>query len=248
MLMKWRQKVVGMGICAGLLVVGLAPCAFAEQSSSPNYRVDETFFGSGGELNACSGAYCSKQSLGELGVGNSASSNYQAQGGFNTSDEPVLEVDVNGGTFDLDILDSATTFSTATTFSVRNYLSSGYVVRLAGSALTESSGGHTLTPMATAAAADAGTEQFGVNLRNNTTPNVGADPQQVPDSTFGFGAAATGYDTPDLFKFVDNDVVASSLKSSGKTLYTLSAIANVSTDTPAGVYAGHLSVIVIPTF
>lgn len=222
--------------------------AFAQQSSSTNYQVNEVYFGNGGELNACSASYCSKQAAGELAVGNAASNNYQMQAGFNTSDVPILEVAVTGGVFDLGILDTATTHTVQTSFTVRNYLSMGYVVRLRGSTPTNPSSGHVLAAMSTPAGASTGSEQFGVNLRANTSPSVGADPQQLPDSTYSFGTPSTDYNTPNQFKFVDNDVIASSNKSSGQTQFTLSAIANIANRTPAGDYGGILSVIVVPTF
>jgi hypothetical protein len=65
-----------------------ATAVFAQQSSSSSYQVNEVFFGTGGELNACSGSYCSKQSAGELTVGNTKGTAFQAQAGFNTDRIP----------------------------------------------------------------------------------------------------------------------------------------------------------------
>lgn len=239
-----------MGTALALVMLGSTPLVAAQQSSSTNYKVNEVFFGSGGELHACSASYCSKQAAGELAIGNMKSSNYQVQGGFNTSDEPILELAVSGGTYDLGTLDAAVTHGAQATFTIRNYLSSGYVVRLAGALpqMTSGANSHTLAAMSTATTSNVGSEQFGVNLRANTSPSIGADVQQLPDSSFGFGAPASGYSTVNNFKYVDNDVIASSPKSSGTTLYTLAMIANIATSTPAGAYTGHLSVIVIPTF
>lgn len=246
--MRRRQILALAGVLTGLMSVLSVATVFAQQSSSTNYKVNEVYFGSGGDLNICSTNYCSKQSAGELTVGNTSSTSYQAQAGFNTSDTPLLEVNVNGGTFDLGVLDATAVHTTSASFTVRNYLSNGYVVHLTGDAPTSLENGHALTPMASAAASSPGTEQFGVNLRLNTAPSIGADPQQQPDSTFGFGTASTGYNTPNQFKFVNNDTIASSPKSSGTTFYTLSIMANISTQTPAGVYGGSLSVVVVPTF
>lgn len=58
------------------------------QSSSTNYKVEESFFGTGGELDASSTNYRAKQAAGETAVGNTASTNFQAQAGFNTTDQP----------------------------------------------------------------------------------------------------------------------------------------------------------------
>jgi hypothetical protein len=248
--MQWRRRFTLFGTALALLVLSSAQLAAAQQSSSSHYAVNEVFFGSGGELQACSSHYCSKQAAGELAIGNMKSSNYQVQGGFNTSDIPILELAVSGGTYDLGTLDAAVTHGAQATFTVRNYLSSGYVVRLAGAlpGMTSGANSHTLSAMSTSTTSNVGSEQFGVNLRANTSPSIGADVQQLPDTSFGFGVPATGYGTLNNFKYVDNDVIASSPKSSGTTLYTLAMIANITTSTPAGSYTGHLSVIVVPTF
>lgn len=240
-----KKHFFAAGAAAVLLAFAAGPLASA-QSSSDNYQINEFFFGGGGELDAASGNYRAKQSAGELVVGNSGSANYQFQGGFNTSDEPLLEVFVDGGTYDMGVLDAAVVHSAAAIFSVRNYLSSGYEIILSGQPPDYQ--GHALSPMAALAASNPGTEQFGVNLAANTNPAVGADPVQYPDNTFSFGSAVAGYDTPDMFKFADGGTVAFSPASTGQTTYTLSMIANITKTTPAGQYTGHLNVIVTPTF
>lgn len=245
--MTWRRQLAVLGVSLAILFVWAGPIARA-QSSSPNYKVEESFFGTGGELDASSPNYKAKQSAGETVVGNSASANYQFQGGFNTSDEPLLEFAVNGGTYDLGILDYDETNYVAATFTVRNYLSSGYIITVNGESPTLPDGGHTLSPIAAPTAATPGTEQFGINLVDNSIPDIGADPVQIPDNTFSFGTAVVGYDTPNLFQFVDGATIGMSPKSSGQTNYTLSIIANIARETPAGQYGGSLSVQVVPTF
>lgn len=245
--MRWREKLALLGVGLAMLLVGTGTHVFA-QSTSTNYRVEETFFGSGGELDASSSNYKARQSAGELTVGNAASNNYQFQAGFNTSDEPVLEFAVNGGIYDLGVLDASAPGAVTATFTVRNYLSSGYVVIVNGTSPTLSDGMHTLAAMSSLAGSSPGTEQFGINLTNNSNPDIGADPAQIPDNTFGSGAAVSGYNSQNMFKFVDGDTVAFSPRSSGQTNYALSIIANVARETPAGQYGGKLNVQVIPTF
>jgi hypothetical protein len=250
MLKKGRVK----QILAAMLLCVLAAAAYTpnvqagpQQSNSTNYGVSEVNFGSGGELHACSTAYCAKQSAGELTAGNTASTSFQAQAGFNTNREELLEVSVTGGAVDIGTLSpSAVTFGSVA-FSVRNYLASGYAVILAGQAPTNKSG-HTLTPMSSAGTSSPGTEQFGVNLKSNSSPAVGVDPVQIPDSSFSFGAASTGYNTANNFKFASGDTIAASPTSSGETDYTLSFIENITTNSSAGQYAAGLSVIVVSTF
>lgn len=237
-----------MGVSLIALCVWAGSVAHA-QSASNSYKLEESFFGTGGELDASSQNYKAKQSAGETTVGNSASSTYQFQGGFNTSDEPILEFAVNGGTYDMGVLDYGTTGAVTASFTVRNYLSSGYVVLLNGTAPSISTPNpHTLAPMSSAAASSPGTEQFGVNLVDNGNPNIGANVAQVPDSTFSFGTPVSGYDTTNMFKFVNGDVIAMSPKSSGQTNYALSIIANIARSTPSGQYGGSLNLQVVPTF
>jgi hypothetical protein len=99
-----------------------------------------------------------------------------------------------------------------------------------------------------------GTEQFGINLSANNLPGpsgpgvFGANPTQIPDSTFGFGTAVSDYAISNDFVYISNDTIARSTKSSGVTQYTLSAIANISNVTPGGSYGTSLFINAIPTF
>lgn len=238
------RSVTVLGI---LLAFSIAPVAQAAQSSSSNYSVNEVFFGTGGELNACSTSYCSKQSAGETTVGNTSSTNYQAQGGFNTDRYPSLEFVVNSTNINLGVLTPGTTATATSTFSVKSYLSSGYVVQTVGNPPTNS--GHQLTPLATPTASNSSAEQFGINLVANTSPaTFGANPSQNPSVAFGFGTAASGYDTPNQYKYANGDVVAQSLKSSGETDYTVSYIFNTTALTPGGTYTMSHVLVATATF
>ena len=92
-----RKQIALAVILVGALLV-LAPAIVlantVPQASSSNYRVNEIFFGSGGNLRACSSTYCSKQAAGETGVGNTSSNGYQANAGFNTDRQPWLQFTV----------------------------------------------------------------------------------------------------------------------------------------------------------
>lgn len=229
-------------------VVGTA--AATTTSSSSHYSVTETQFGPGSNLQECSNNYCAKTSAGDTTVGRASSTNYSAQFGSNTTDEPLLEEIVTGGTQDMGVLDSTKTGTATYGVSVRNYLSDGYVLQITGS--IPSQGSHTLTvpmgPGNSPFTSQPGAEQFGINLADNTAPNIGKGPVQVPDDTFSFGTVVSGYDTPDLFKYVPNDIVAGSDKSTGETDYTVSMIINVSNATPGGRYNGAFSAVAVPRF
>jgi hypothetical protein len=245
-MIKLKQIVAAL-VLSVLTALSYTPAVLATQATSTNYGVSEVQFGTGGELHACSTTYCARQSAGDLTTGNTKSASYQAQGGLTTQRDPLLEVSVTGGVINLGDLSPITTASGSTTFSVKTYLASGYNAYIDGTS-PKTSAGHVLTPMSSAAASTQGLEQFGINLRLNTTPAVGADPVQVPSSTFSFGAAAAGYNTVNNFKYVAGDIIAQSTSSSGETDYTMSMIANIATTTPGGVYGGRLVINVIPTF
>lgn len=242
-----KQILAAVSLCL-LMGISYPATVYTAESSSTNYSVDEVNFGSGGSLNSCSGSYCAKQSAGELVVGETNSTNYSARGGFNTDREAVLEMSVASGVVDLGVLDATTTKTGTKTFSVRTFPAYGYSVIIDGTSPTNKTNGHVLAPMGSAAASTPGIEQFGLNLRANTSPVIGADPEHVPSNIFAYGAAATGYASQNNFKYTGGDTIAESPKGTGQTNYTISIIANVSTNTPSGSYGGKLVLIAVPTF
>src|SRR3989338_5021326 len=77
----------------------------------------------------------------------------------------------------------------------------------------------------------AGTEEFGINLKNNTDPDVGIDP------VGGSGSASAGYGTADSFKFnTSGEQVASASAATVSTTYNVSYVADISTITEPGTY------------
>lgn len=220
-----------------LSVLLLPVPAFAAQSSSNNYQVNEVFFGSGGELHACGNAYCSKQSAGDLAVGNTASTSYKARAGFNTDRSPYIEFTVSNTNVNLGTLNATSTKTATATFSVKAYLAHGYDVVNASDPPTNNS--YTMQALAMPTASSVGSEQFGINLVANTIPSIpgSADPTHSPDNTFSFGQVATDYSATNLFKYAKNDTVAFSTASTSYTTYTVSYLFNVSHVTPGGSYS-----------
>jgi hypothetical protein len=247
--MRQYKNVLKTLILGVLVAISTGTVAYAAQSSSASYSVDNTFFGSGGTLDdTCSSSYCAKQSLGETAVGASNSASYGIQAGNNTDRDTYLEMKVNSSNTDLGQLSSGHAAYTTGTFSVKAYLASGYTVKNATPGPRYAT--HTLTNLATPSVSAPGTEQFGINLVNNTIAcgapaNYGADPAQAPDSTFGFGQAASGYDICGQYKYNNGDTIAYSNTSSGETDYTISYLFNISNVTPAGEY--HLNHVLVAT-
>ncbi|MDB5170577.1 MAG: exported protein of unknown function [Candidatus Saccharibacteria bacterium] len=232
--MAWKQT--AKYVIALMLPVLLLPAvALAAQSSSSNYQVNEVFFGSGGELNACSTSYCSKQSAGDLAVGSTASNSYRAQAGFNTDRSPYIEFTVNNTNINLGTLTATSTRTATASFTVKAYLAHGYNVTNASD--PPSNNGYTMQALTIPTASSVGTEQFGMNLVANTIPSTfGADPTYTPDNSFSFGQVAPDYSSTNLFKYLKDDTVAFSSASTSDTTYTVSYLFNISHVTPGGNY------------
>lgn len=244
---RWVFGTLPMIVVA--LVLATAPISHAAESSSNNWSVDRVFFGVGGELEACGDDYCAKQTAGEIAAGHTAGSVFRAQAGHNVEREPYLAFSVAGGPIDLGYLSKAATAYTYGTFAVKTYLSHGYVVQLAADPPTNRGDPtHQINPLATPTSPTPGIEQFGVNLRDNSAPNVGADPVQVPDNTFSFGEVAADYDTPNLFKYLKGDTIASSDRSTGETDYTITFIYNIDDLTAEGTYEFNATLVATSTY
>jgi hypothetical protein len=240
----------------------LMPSIAAAQSSSNSYRVEESYFGTGGNVDSSSTNYRSQQSGGVLGTGTSNSNGFDANAGFNTPSEPFLEAAVTGAAVDFGTLSSSSpSYASAQggdcncSFYVRTYLSSEYAVFTASSPPTSENGdvmdakGTQGTP-----SIDSAIEEFGINLVANTSPaSFGASPVNEPDNTFADGKAANGYQTPNQFKYAVNDMIARSPATSGnpgigKTDYTISYIMKSAYLTPAGLFKMDQMLIVVPSF
>lgn len=244
-----RGKILRYSVLVFIYALGIAgagQAALATTLESPNYKVVETEFGSGSSDEVCSGSFCSRTAIGTLVIGDSAAGSRRVEFGPITEDEPALEVIVEPGSTDVGQLTTTTTATKTAVVKVRNYLSNGYTMQVVGSA--PSIAGHTLATPATPTASTQGTEQFGINFVANTTPSIGSDPVQIPSSEFSFGTVDSEYNTTNLFKYQNGDLVASSSTESGQTEYTMSLIVNVAGTTPAGKYVGNYSIVVVPVF
>lgn len=239
----YAKLVLLMAVVAG---IG-APAAFAETSSSTNYQVTETEFGAMSTSENCSSQYCARASIGDMTEGGkSKSTATTAHFGTITDSDPLLEVIVDPGESNLGILSAEATATKTTTVRVRSYLSGGYVLQIVGN--PPKYGNHTLNTPSTPTSALPGTEQFGINAVANTTPNVGANPAQVPSAQTSFGVVSDDYKTSNKFKYASGDEVARSNTESGRTDYTISMIVNIANNTPAGHYSGDFSAVVIPVY
>lgn len=235
-----------------VLIFSCTALVAAQPYQSSQYEVEEYFFGSGGEVDQSSSTLRAQSSAGNLATGNPNSTSFQIFAGNVTPSEEYLEFSVSGATADLGTLSTGTTSTATGAFSVRAILAGGYTVQTLSNPPTNEYG-RALAAKAALAAPIIGTEEFGINLVANTSPIVfGADPSPQPDSGFdpGFthGEAAAGYDTPDSFQYIKDDVIASAPDGRGQTNFTISYIANVSAITEAGYYTMRHDLVATGTF
>lgn len=138
-------------------------------------------------------------------------------------------------------------FSTSSTKSGQSEMvavtnaSSGLSITLSGTTLT--SGTNVITGLAAQTPSVAGSSQFGINLRANGLPSVGADPVGP-----GIASVNPSYNAPNLYRFQPGDVVASSTGPNDYRKFTVSYIANINDSQPPGVYATTITFICLANF
>jgi hypothetical protein len=246
---------------AWLAVFTLLTSPVHAQYSSPNYRVDEAFFGTGGEVDMSSDNFRGQASTGSLGVGGSSSENFSAEAGFLTPSEPFLEMVVSGAEVNFGNLDENTVSYGAAqgggcncSFSVRTYMSSEYtVVTMSNPPINESGNVFSAKSTLGTPSSDPNVEEFGINLVSNSAPVMGANPVNEPDGSFADGTATVGYNTPNQFRYALGDVIARSPADPdnpgvGKTNYTVSYIMKPNRVTPAGFFVLYHDLVAVPTF
>jgi hypothetical protein len=245
-----NKKISRFGVALLILIFLIVPKVVSAQYSSTNYQTNEYQFGTGGDPEVTSTNYKAQAAAGALGVGNVLGTAYQSYTGFLTPNEPFLEFGIDTSSVNLGVLDTGSTKTGTADFHVRAYLDSGYTIRSMSQPPSVTSGAsHTLTAKTTLGAPSVGTEEFGINLVDNSSPNIGSDPSPQPDGTFATGQAATGYGTQNQFKYNAGDVIAESNGSGwGLTNYTISYIANISVLTPAGSYSAVQDLVAIATY
>jgi hypothetical protein len=117
----------------------------------------------------------------------------------------------------------------------------GYTISISGTTLT--SGNNVIPALSTQTASSTGTSQFGINLRANTNPAVGSNP-----SGPGSATVTANYNSPNLFRFVSGDAVASASGTNSERLFTISYITNISAAQSPGIYATTVSYICLANF
>lgn len=245
---KRLKRGIGAFFAFSFILTSLTSTAFAEPSQSTNFKFNESAIGSGGLIQSNSANYQGRDSIGDIGVGPAASSNFQIAAGSTTTNDPALSVAVNG-TINFNAFSAATATTATTTFTVLNYTTYGYIVQILGNA--PSNGSTTIEAMDPSGpsfpgASVAGTSQFGINLVANTLPvSIGANPD---NGQFGFGTVAGNYGTSNSYRYVSGETIAQATRNSGTTTYTITYLVNVPALTPGGIYTSDQTLVVTGTY
>jgi hypothetical protein len=117
----------------------------------------------------------------------------------------------------------------------------GYSVAISGQTMT--AGNQIIPPLSVTSASTIGTSQFGINLRSNTVPSVGADP-----SGAGTAIVNGSYAIPNQYKFANGDQLVASTLSTDYNLHTVSYIVNIDNGQLPGYYATTLTYIATAAF
>lgn len=210
-------------------------------TSSTNYVIFADVFTAGGSDLSSSTLYGLQDSIGEAIISSTTnatttSDTYGIKSGFQElyPDQFLTFSLPAGSTVNLGTLNTSNTGTAANTIAIATNATNGFTITATGNTATlTSADGDTITAMgAIAVASVQDTEQFGINLVDNATPNVGSDPA----GTAPLGSVANQYNTADLFAWASGATIATSTSAIGSTTFTVSYIGNVANDTEDGTY------------
>ena len=146
----------------------------------------------------------------------------------------------NGDLVDFGEFSSATSSSGSSQVLAATNAGSGYSIYVNGTTMTS---GNNIIPAMANTTSQVGTSQFGLNLRANSSPQIGQDPQGP-----GTGGVTANYNQPNRYRFVNNEAIASAAQAQDYKKYTISYVVNVSKDQSPGVYSTTLTYVCIANF
>ncbi len=153
-----------------------------------------------------------------------------------------LHCDSSGGLDrDLGILSSSRTSTTTTQFAGATNDNTGYSVSVLGTTMT--SGNDTISSLNNPAFVSTGVQQFGINLKDNSRPNIGHSPEGSGTLT-----PVAPYGSANLFKFSPEDVIATTNSATDYNRMTVTYVVNISPNQPPGVYSTTLTYVAVASF
>lgn len=148
---------------------------------------------------------------------------------------------ISGNSIDFGDFTPTATRSGTSVMQAQTNAANGYTITVNGTTL--SSGINTIPALASQTASTTGVSQFGLNLRDNATPDEGAEPTGA-----GSGSYTGNYGTADLYRFVSGDSVASAAAPTNANTFTSSYIVNIGGSQAAGVYTATMTYICTASF
>jgi hypothetical protein len=148
---------------------------------------------------------------------------------------------ISGNTIDFGDFSPVATRSGTSVMQAQTNAANGYAITVNGTTLA--SGVNTIPALAVQAASVIGTSQFGLNLRSNSTPAVGADVTGA-----GSGVYSGNYAVADQYRFNSGDVVATAAVPTNSNTFTSSYIVNIGGAQAAGVYTATMTYICTASF
>ena len=142
---------------------------------------------------------------------------------------------------DLGSIKDTTTSATTTQFRGATNAANGYNVFVRGETLR--SGINSIPALLTPQASSVGSGQFGINLRANTAPFVGAEPSG-PGAVVPIG----DYNVPNQYVFRSNDLIARTTLPDFPSTVTVSYIVNIPEGQAVGKYSTTLTYICTGNF
>ena len=143
---------------------------------------------------------------------------------------------------DMGEITSETTLTAQSQMAVGTNATGGFSIVTHGTPL--SAGTNVIPGLEEPTLSQVGTNQFGINLVENTAPEVGID----PEGEWANAVPASDYSQPDLFKFVPGDEIAYSPNVSLMKKFTVSYIVNANRSLRPGVYTTTVNFIATGRF
>ena len=138
---------------------------------------------------------------------------------------------------DMGELDPSTTLTTQSQMAVGTNATGGFAITVYGSPPT--AGTNVVNAATLPTESLPGTDQFGINLVENTAPAIGAN----PEGDWINALPTSDYSVPSKYKYISGDVVASSPNVSLMKKFTVSYIFNTSPSLRAGVYTTTINFV-----
>ncbi len=146
----------------------------------------------------------------------------------------------DGSDIDFGQFSSAATSDAQSQIAAATNAGSGYAIYANGITITS---GNNVIPAMQGEASKVGVSQFGINLRANTTPKIGADPNGP-----GTGTPTNNYNQVNRFRFTPGENVATATQAQDYKKYTISYLVNVAKDQAPGVYSTTVTFVCLANF